>query len=72
MHPAEVFLSHSTHDREMAERIAHALRNHGIPSFFSPFNLIGAQQWQQEILARSNVAIGLSCCCRQTPLIRCG
>lgn len=34
----------------MAERIAHALQEHGVPTFFSPYNLIGAQQWQQEIL----------------------
>jgi hypothetical protein len=50
MPPAEVFLSHSSQDREMAERIAHVLRRHGIPTFFSPTNLIGAQQWQNEIL----------------------
>jgi hypothetical protein len=50
MHPAEVFLSHASQDHEMAVRIAHALREHGIPTFFSPSNLIGAQQWQQEIL----------------------
>lgn len=54
MHPAEVFLSHATPDRAMAVRIAHALREHGIPTFFSPFNLMGAQQWQQEILAALN------------------
>jgi hypothetical protein len=27
------------------------LRDHGVPAFFSPSNLIGAQQWQDEILA---------------------
>lgn len=50
MHPLEVFLSHSSHDREMAERIAVLLRDHGIPTFYSPANILGAQQWQDEIL----------------------
>jgi hypothetical protein len=35
----------------MAERIAGVLRDHGVPAFFSPSDLIGAQQWQNEILA---------------------
>jgi TIR domain len=50
MPPAEVFLSHSNHDLEMASRISAVLRRHGIPVFFSPQNIIGAQQWQDEIL----------------------
>jgi len=50
MRPDEAFLSHSSQDREMAERIAHALQEHGIPTFFAPSNLFGAQQWQDEIL----------------------
>lgn len=50
MPPREVFLSHSSHDREMAERIAVLLREHGVPTFYSPTNIVGAQQWQDEIL----------------------
>ena len=50
MQPNEVFLSHSSDDRAMAERIADCLRRHGIPTFYSPLNLLGAQQWQNEIL----------------------
>jgi hypothetical protein len=50
MPPTEVFLSHSSHDRDMAESIAQVLQSHGIPTFYSPMNLIGAQQWQNEIL----------------------
>ncbi len=34
----------------MARRISGLLRRHGIPVFFSPQNIIGAQQWQDEIL----------------------
>lgn len=34
----------------MAERIADCLRRHGVPTFYSPQNLLGAQQWQNEIL----------------------
>jgi hypothetical protein len=49
MLPAEVFLSHSDHDREMAARIVEALRAHGVPVWFSPTNIIGAQQWHDEI-----------------------
>jgi hypothetical protein len=50
MRPLEVFLSHSSEDGEVATRIALALRNCGIPTFFSPTNIRGAQQWQDEIL----------------------
>ncbi|MFI5380767.1 MAG: toll/interleukin-1 receptor domain-containing protein [Tepidisphaerales bacterium] len=50
MLPVEVFLSHSAQDKEMAVRLAEVLRGHGIPVFFSPQNLIGAQQWQDELL----------------------
>jgi hypothetical protein len=50
MQPTEVFLSHSSEDRAMAERIAACLRGHGVPTFYSPVNLVGAQQWQNEIL----------------------
>src|SRR2546421_394486 len=50
MPPAEVFLSHSSADGEMAHRIAQILVAHGVPVFFSPRNIIGAQQWQDEIL----------------------
>lgn len=50
MRPREVFLSHSSADHDMAERLATLLRGHGIPTFHSPSNLLGAQQWQDEIL----------------------
>ena len=50
MRPTEVFLSHSSHDHDMAERVVLTLRDHGVPAFFSPANILGAQQWQDEIL----------------------
>lgn len=50
MPPLEVFLSHASADHAMAERVATLLRTHGVPTFYSPSNLLGAQQWQDEIL----------------------
>ena len=35
----------------MAQRLATVLIRHGVPTFFSPQNIIGAQQWQNEILS---------------------
>ncbi len=49
MLPAEVFLSHSSQDREMAARVAEMLRAHGVPVWFSQTNIVGAQQWHDEI-----------------------
>ena len=34
----------------MAARLADLLARHGVPTFFSPQDIIGAQQWQNEIL----------------------
>jgi hypothetical protein len=34
----------------MAQRLATVLARHGVPTFFSPQNIIGAQQGQNEIL----------------------
>lgn len=47
--PNEVFLSHSSLDRHFATEIAGVLRQHGIPIWFSEINIIGAQQWHDEI-----------------------
>ena len=46
--PNELFLSHSSLDREFANEIAGALRRHGIPFWYSEINVIGAQQWHDE------------------------
>ena len=49
MIPQEVFLSHSDLDREFADQLAITLRTHGIPVWYSRTNIIGAQQWHDEI-----------------------
>jgi TIR domain len=47
--PNEVFLSHSNLDREFADVLAGVMRRHGIPVWYSHTNILGAQQWQDEI-----------------------
>ncbi len=49
MRPVEVFLSHPHHDRDMAARIAQVLDAHGVPVWFGPADILGAQQWHDEI-----------------------
>ena len=50
MPPREVFLSHASQDRALAERIGETLRVHGVTTFQGPEHILGAQQWQDEIL----------------------
>jgi hypothetical protein len=47
--PVEAFLSHSSKDRSFANRIYSLLVGHGIPVFYSKTNILGAQQWHDEI-----------------------
>lgn len=47
--PREVFLSHSSQDRAFADKIANTLRRHGIRVWYSETNIVGAQQWHDEI-----------------------
>ena len=49
MPPKEVFLSHSSANQDITQRIAETLRNHGIPIWYSPTNIRGAQHWHDEI-----------------------
>ena len=49
MLPSEVFLSHSAKDRQFATRLTDMLRAHGIPVWYSQTNILGAQQWHDEI-----------------------
>lgn len=49
MSPHEIFLSHSNLDEVFADSFAETLRNHGIPIWYSQTNILGAQQWQDEI-----------------------
>jgi len=49
MPPKEVFLSHSSSDSVITDRLAATLRNHGVPVWYSATNIVGAQQWHDEI-----------------------
>ena len=49
MIPEEVFLSHSDNDREFVPHLANVVRDHGIPSWYSRTDILGAQQWHDEI-----------------------
>jgi hypothetical protein len=49
MIPKEVFLSHSSRNKRVATAVAETLRHHGVPVWFSPSNIVSAQQWQEEI-----------------------
>jgi hypothetical protein len=49
MNPRELFLSHSSRDRGIADRIAEVLKRHGVPVWYSRVNIRGAQQWHDEI-----------------------
>jgi hypothetical protein len=47
--PQEVFLSHSNLDREFVSALAELLRRHGVPVWYSKTNILGAQEWHDEI-----------------------
>lgn len=47
--PDEVFLSHSSKDRDFADFLAEVLRAHGVPVWYSVTDIQGAQQWHDEI-----------------------
>ena len=47
--PHEVFLSHSSLDGQFATDLSTVLRRHRIPVWYSQTNIVGAQQWQDEI-----------------------
>ena len=49
MLPREVFLSHSSLDQEFADELAGVLRAHSVPVWYSRTNIVGAQQWHDEI-----------------------
>lgn len=49
MRPQEIFLSHSSKDRLFASKVAKQFRQHGIPVWYSETNIVGAQQWHDEI-----------------------
>jgi TIR domain-containing protein len=45
----EVFLSHASQDHERARKLRDFLIANGVPVWFSPHHIRGAQQWQDEI-----------------------
>jgi hypothetical protein len=47
--PHEVFLSHSDLNREFAGSLSEMMRRHGVPVWYSQTNILGAQQWHDEI-----------------------
>jgi len=47
--PKELFLSHSSLDRAFAVRLARDLRRHSIAVWYSETDILGAQQWHDEI-----------------------
>jgi hypothetical protein len=47
--PHEVFLSHSSIDQDFVTNLAEVLRRHGVPVWYSRTNILGAQQWHDEI-----------------------
>ena len=49
MLPDELFLSYSSLDHAFANSIVNLLRHHAIPVWHSETNLVGAQQWHDEI-----------------------
>ncbi len=49
MLPTEVFLSHSDQDTQFATDLTEMMRSHGIPVWYSRTNILGAQQWHDEI-----------------------
>jgi hypothetical protein len=47
--PQEMFLSHCSEDRDFADQLANVLRDNGVPVWYSPTNILAAQQWHDEI-----------------------
>jgi len=62
--PLEIFVSHSSDDRKFVEKLCGELRRHGVPFWYSKRNILGAQQWHDQIgsaLARCDwIAVVLS------------
>ena len=52
--PDGVFLSHSSADREFVTILADTLIHHGVPVWYSDTNILGSQQWHDEIGAALN------------------
>ncbi len=49
--PREVFFSHASEDRAVADRLTSVLVAHRIPIWYSKSHVLGARQWHDEIAA---------------------
>jgi hypothetical protein len=49
MQPVELFISHSSADQRFVDELVSVLQRHGIPVWYSHMNVLGAQQWHDEI-----------------------
>ena len=47
--PDELFLSHSSEDRGFVTDLVAALQRHRVPVWYSRTDIVGAQQWHDEI-----------------------
>lgn len=47
--PREVFLSHANRDHRFANWLKDELQRHGVPVWYSHTQIVGAQQWHDEI-----------------------
>ena len=47
--PLEAFLSHAHENKRFARDLTAHLRGHGVPVWYSETNILGAQQWHDEI-----------------------
>lgn len=49
MIPNEIFLSHTSQDHDFAVTLVEELRFHHVPVWYSQTDILGAQQWHDEI-----------------------
>jgi len=47
--PREVFLSHANQDRDFVDSVTDVMARYTVPLWYSRSNLLGAQQWHDEI-----------------------
>ena len=62
MIPHEAFLSHSSLDQDFFTSLADGLRRHRVPVWYSRTNIMGAQQWHDEIGAALRDVTGFFWC----------
>ena len=70
--PNEVFLSHSSLDRQFAGDLSAVISRHGVPVWYSQTNILGAQHGKMRSGPRFSDVIGLPSSSRRSLQIRCG